>query len=214
MILTYLGHSCFKIQDKTGTDGVTVLTDPFSFFDGFKKPSLEADIVTIGHDKFNEIDLQKLRKQPFVVNEAGEFDVKGILVEGIDASKKEEGKEKYNKELLYRIEVEDVSIAHLGNLSHVLDSKHLDHLNRIDILLVPVGGNGVLDASKAAELVSLIEPRMVIPMYYNSADLKQADSLEKFIKEIGLKPTYEEEKLKINKKDLPQEDMELVIIKN
>jgi L-ascorbate metabolism protein UlaG (beta-lactamase superfamily) len=83
----------------------------------------------------------------------------------------------------------------------------------VDILMIPVGGNDSLDAKKAVEVVSQIEPRIVIPMHYAATGIKVAlDSVEKFIKELGIKPR-EEEKLKISKKDLPQEDMELVILK-
>ena len=85
-------------------------------------------------------------------------------------------------------------------------------LSVTDILLIPVGGKYTLDAKTAVEVVSQVEPRIVIPMHYktpgNTLDIAGVD---KFIKEISIKPT-EEKKLKISKKDLPQEDMELVVM--
>ena len=82
-----------------------------------------------------------------------------------------------------------------------------------DILLIPVGGTYTINAKTAVEIVSQIEPRIIIPMHYALPGLKvKLDGVDKFIKEMGLKPTYED-KLKITKKELPQEDVELVILK-
>lgn len=93
-----------------------------------------------------------------------------------------------------------------------MDSAQLEKLAGTDILLIPVGGKYTIDAKKAVEVISQIEPRIVIPMHYKTEGVKiDLDPLDKFIKEIGVAPSYEE-KLKISKKDLPQEDMELVIL--
>ena len=108
--------------------------------------------------------------------------------------------------------MDDITICHLGDLGHVLDNKQLERLEGIDILMIPVGGKYTLDAKKAVEVISQIEPRIVIPMHYKTKDVKaDIDDVEKFIKELGIEASYEE-KLKINKKDLPAEDMELVIL--
>lgn len=212
MIITWQGHSCFKIQDKIGPDGVTVITDPFSKEVGLKVPNCEADIVTISHDHYDHNNSAALRGQPLIINCAGEYDYKGILVEGIDSFHDDkEGKER-GLNVIYRFEVEDISIVHLGDLGSPLDNGQLEKLAGTDILLIPVGGKYTLDAKKAVEVISQIEPRIVIPMHYKTKDLKiDIDPVDKFIKEIGIEPTYEE-KLKISKKDLPQEDMELVIL--
>lgn len=213
MIITWLGHSCFKLQDKVGPDGVTLITDPYDKEIGLKMPNIEADIVTVSHDHHDHSNVEALRGNPFVIDCAGEYDFKGVLVEGIDSfHDEEEGKAKGNN-IIYRIEVEDISIVHLGDLGHILDNAQLEKLVGTDILIVPVGGKYTLDAKKAVEVISQIEPRIVIPMHYQTKDLKieGLDPIEKFVKELGLEPSYEE-KLKISKKDLPQEDMELVIL--
>jgi L-ascorbate metabolism protein UlaG (beta-lactamase superfamily) len=213
MIITWLGHSCFKLQDKVGTDGVTVITDPYDKETGLKMPSIEADIVTISHDHHDHNNVEALRGNPFVIDCAGEYDFKGVLVEGIDAYHDEEEGKLRGSNIIYRIEVEDISIVHLGDLGHTLSNEQLEKLVGTDILLVPVGGKFTLDAKKAVEVISQIEPRIVIPMHYQTEGLaiEGLDSIEKFIKELGLEPSREE-KLKITKKDLPQEDMELVIL--
>jgi len=213
MLITWIGHSCFKIQDKTGPGGVTVVTDPFDKKIGLNPPSFEADIVTISHDHYDHNNIKVLRGKPFVISSAGEYDIQGVSIQGTESFHDEKSGSERGLNIIYRIEVDDISIAHLGDLGHVLDNKQLDVLAGTDILLIPVGGKYTIDAKKAAEVVSQIEPRIVIPMHYKVPGLTvDIDGVDKFIKEIGLKPT-EEEKLKISKKDLPQEDMELVVLK-
>lgn len=212
MIITWQGHSCFKIQDKIGPDGLTVVTDPFDKEVGLKVPNFEADIVTISHDHHDHNNAGALRGQPFVIKSAGEYDVKGVMVEGIASYHDDkEGKERGNN-IIYRIEMDDISIVHLGDLGQVLDNAQLEKLAGTDILLIPVGGKYTLDAKKAVEVISQIEPRLVIPMHYKTKDSKiDVEGVDKFVKELGVAPTYEE-KLKISKKELPSEDMELVIL--
>jgi len=212
MIITWQGHSCFKIQDKVGPEGVTLVTDPFGKNIGLKIPNFEADIITISHDHDDHNNREALRGKPFIIDCAGEYDFKGVLIEGIDSYHDEKNGAERGNNIMYRIEIDDISIAHLGDLGQILDNTQLEKLVGTDILLIPVGGKYTLDAKKAVEVISQIEPRIVIPMHYKTKDLKiDLDEIDKFIKELGLTPTYEE-KLKISKKDLPQEDMELVIL--
>ncbi|MFA5130809.1 MAG: MBL fold metallo-hydrolase [Patescibacteria group bacterium] len=212
MIITWQGHSCFKIQDKSGPDGVTVVTDPFNKEVGLKVPNFEADIVTVSHDLPDHNNVAALRGTPFMINCAGEYDFKGVLIEGIDSYHDDKKGAELGGNIMYRIEIDDISVAHLGDLGDVLDNAQIEKLIGTDVLLIPVGGTYTLDAKKAVEVISQIEPRIVIPMHYKTKDSKiELDSIDKFIKELGLTPSYEE-KLKISKKDLPSEDMELVIL--
>jgi len=213
MIITWLGQSCFKIQDKTGTEGLTLVTDPYDSSLGFKLPNFEADIVLVSHDHYDHNNSDAFRGKPRVIKSAGEYDIKGVMVEGVlSYHDDEQGKER-GQNIIYRIEMDDITICHLGDIGHVLDNKQLERLAGIDILMIPVGGKYTVDAKKAVEIISQIEPRIVIPMHYDVKGLKEPlDSVDKFVKELGLEPTIEE-KLKINKKELPAEDMELVILK-
>ncbi len=213
MHITWLGHSCFKLQDKAGTEGVTVITDPFDDSVGLKMPRLETDIVTISHSHSDHNNLGAIKGTPFIINSAGEYEVKGVFIEGGESFHDSKQGEERGKNIIYRIDMDDISVAHLGDLGHELDTKQLEKLEGTDILLIPVGGAYALNAQKAVEVVSQIEPRVVIPMHYKVPGLKlNLDEVDKFIKELSLKPTYEE-KLKISKKDLPQEGLELVILK-
>jgi len=214
MYITWLGHSAFKFQDKLNADGLTVATDPFDpDFTGLKMPSFEADIVTISHDHQDHNYLKAIRKAPFIIDTAGEFEYMGVYIEGIDSYHDSEKGAKRGLNVIYRFDFSDLSVAHLGDLGQTLDDKQIERLEGIDVLLVPVGGKYALDAKKAVEVINQIEPRVIIPMHYQVPGLKfELDSLDKFIKEIGIAPEYEE-KLKISKKDLPSDTTKLIILK-
>ncbi|MCF7794753.1 MBL fold metallo-hydrolase [Patescibacteria group bacterium] len=211
MIISWQGQSCFKIQDKIGPDGITVATDPFDKSVGLKVPNFEADIVTVSHDHSDHNNVQSLRSDPFVASMAGEYDVKGVLIEGIESYHDDKKGEERGKNIIYRIEMEDISIVHLGDLGHSLDNSQLAKLEATDILMIPVGGKYTLDAKKAVEVIAQLEPRIIIPMHYKIPGLKiDIEGVDAFVKELGLTAT-KEEKLKISKKELPSEDTELVI---
>jgi len=202
------------LQDKTGPEGKTLITDPYDKSVGLKPPQFEADIVTVSHDHFDHNNTQALRGKPYVVNSPGEFDIQGIGIQGVESYHDAEGGQQRGANVIYRIEMDDISVVHLGDLGHTLENKQLEAIGRTDILLIPVGGTYTLDAKQATEVVSQIEPRIVIPMHYALPGLKvKINGVEPFIKEMGIKP-QEEDKLRLSRKDLPQEDMELVILKS
>lgn len=212
MYITWLGQSCFKLQDKTGSDGITLVTDPYGEEIGLKMPRFEADIVTVSHGHFDHNNTGAIRGNPFIINTAGEYDIKGVFIEGVASWHDDKSGGERGENIIYRLEMEDISITHLGDLGHILSAKQLEKLEGTDILLIPVGGKYTINAAKAVEVISQIEPRIVIPMHYKVPGLKaDIDGVDKLIKELGLKPR-QEEKLKISKKDLPAEDMELVLL--
>ena len=212
MIITWQGHSCFKIQDKIGPEGVTVVTDPFDKKIGLKVPNFEADIITVSHQHNDHNNISALRGKPFVIDSPGEYDRRGVLVEGIDSYHDQQSGEDRGSNIIFRIEIDDISVAHLGDLGHPLDNFQLERLAGTDILLIPVGGKYTINAEQAVAVIAQIEPRIVIPMHYKVKDLQlDIEGVDKFIKALGITPSYEE-KLKISKRDLPQKDMELVIL--
>lgn len=212
MQINWFGHACFKIQDKIGGENVAVLTDPFGKALGLKPPKIDADIITISSSHPDHSSLEGMKQNPFLIKNAGEYDIKGVLIEGIEAYHEQKKPDKYGNNIIYRIEMNFISLVHLGGLAQELDEKQMEKIASPDILLIPVGGGRIIGPKTAVELVSRIEPRIVIPMQYkiegSSAEL---ESVDRFVKEIGLKPR-QEEKLKISKKDLPQGETELVIL--
>ncbi len=214
MIITHIGHSCFKIQDKIGEENVVLVTDPYGTVTGLKMPNLEADILTISHEHEDHNNRKAVKGNPFIIDTAGEYDVAGVAIVGVEAFHDEKKGAERGKTIIYRFEFNGISVAHLGDLACSLNSEQLEVLSGTDILLIPVGGKYTLDAKKAMDVVAQIEPRIIIPMHYKVPALKyDIDGVDKFIKESGLSPSNEA-KLKITKKDLPVEDMELVILDN
>lgn len=212
MFISYLGHSCFKLQDKIGPEGVVVVTDPFDKSLGLKIPNFEADIVTISHGHSDHSNAAALRSSPFIIDAPGEYEIKGIMIKGIKTFHDEKNGAERGSNIVFRIEVDGVAIGHLGDLGHILSDEELEQLGVIDILLVPVGGKYTLETKKAIEVINQIEPRIVIPMHYKLPGAKSdLEGPEKFIKELGVEPKREE-KLKLSKKDLPQEGMNLIVL--
>jgi L-ascorbate metabolism protein UlaG (beta-lactamase superfamily) len=200
------------LQDKLGPEGVTLVTDPFGKELGLKIPNFEADIVTVSHQHPDHNNSGALRANPFIIDTPGEYDIKGVMVQGIETWHDAKGGTERGKNIVYRIEMDDLTIVHLGDLGHILTDEQSDQMDGVDILLIPVGGVYTIDAKTAVEVIGQLEPRIVIPMHYKLPGVKsEVEAVEKFIKELGVQPR-KEEKLKIAKKDLPQEGMDLVIL--
>lgn len=214
MIIQYFGQSCFKLSGKdTAGNPVEVVTDPFTKDYGLKMPALTADIVTVSHQHADHNNVEAVKGSPYVIDIPGEYDIKDVFVQGIPAYHDDQGGTERGDNIIFRFQIDDMSVVHLGDLGHVLTNEQLELLEGTDILLVPIGGNGyTINAERAVEVINQIEPRIVIPMHYDLPGLKvDLDGVEEFIKKIGIKPT-EEEKLKIMRKDLPAEDMEVVVL--
>lgn len=213
MIITWLGHSAFKLQGKGQSDTITIVTDPFNpEKTGLKLPRLEAEIVTLSHDHDDHNNSEAVKGNPRILTGVGEYEIKGVFIEGVPSFHDAEKGAKRGSNVIYRFEIEDLSITHLGDLGTELDNKQLESLEGTDILLVPIGGVYTINAAKAVTVINQIEPRIVIPMHYKVPGLKfDLDPLESFLKAIAIKPR-QEEKLKISKKDLPQDNMEVVVL--
>lgn len=215
MIITWLGHSAFKLQGKNSAGLVTVITDPFHPEKiGLKLPRLEADIVTISHGHDDHNNAEAVKGDPRIITEAGEYETKEVFIQGVPSYHDDKKGAERGSNIIYRFEMDDLSVTHLGDLGTELDNKQLEGLEGTDILLIPVGGVYTIDAQKAVTVINQIEPRIVIPMHYDVPGLKISNklgSLDTFIRAIGVKPR-QEEKLKISKKDLPQDNMEVVVL--
>ena len=139
MYITWCGQSCFKIQDKIGSEGVTLVTDPFDKTIGLKLPNFEANIITVSHDHHDHNNVKALRGNPIIINGPGEYDINNISIQGISSFHDEKQGKERGANTIFRFEVDDISIAHLGDLGTVLGETQLEMLSGVDILLVPFG---------------------------------------------------------------------------
>jgi L-ascorbate metabolism protein UlaG (beta-lactamase superfamily) len=209
MQIAYNGLGSFTITAKPMQADVTLVTNPFNS-PNTKFKSQVASLVVSSHDgkdanNFSAVEPEhpEDHKKVFNIPHAGEYEVGGVAVAGVDATRKDG-----TAHTIYRFDIEGVKVGFLGALDRTLSEKEIEGLGPIDILIVPAGGKNVMTASQAAEVVAQIEPRMVIPSYVDGGDdYGMPDALKR---ELGC-PTEEVSKLKIAKSGLPEEDMKLVI---
>lgn len=212
MYITWLGQACFKIQSKE----TTIITDPYDATIGLKlPPRLHADILTVSHSHFDNNNVGAVSGNPFVINTPGEYEVKGIFIQGIASMHDDKNGAERGANTIYLFTFEDMKLAHLGDLGTVLTEEQMEKLEGVDILLIPVGGVYTIDAKKATEVVNQIEPRIIIPMHYAIPGLKvKLHAVNKFCDEMGVKVNHPEEKLRITKKELPVEETKVIILKS
>ncbi|MBU1180243.1 MBL fold metallo-hydrolase [Patescibacteria group bacterium] len=215
MILNILYHglSCFTIEAKSTSKSATVVIDPFSTKGtGLRLPrTISADILTVSSDKELHNNVSAVEKPELLITEPGEYEKGGIFVYGI-FSPVLEG-EKGEDTIIFRYEFEDLVVAHLGDLTHKLTDDEFSRLEKVDILMLPVGdAERTIGYKAAVDIANQIEPRIIIPMHYKMPGLNvKLDSVEKFLKEYGAKEERMN-KLKVAKKDLPQEETRVVVL--
>jgi len=210
MEITWLGHSCFRLR---GRDAA-VLTDPCAKSTGYSIGRPQADIVTVSHDHPAHNNVAAVAGAPRVIEGPGEFEVAGVLIMGIRTFHDGERGERLGKNTAYVLEVDDVRICHLGDLGHVPTAAQVEELSGVDILLAPVGGGSTIGGAAAAETVSLLEPKLVIPMHYQTpATKEELEPLDRFLKEMGAPGALDEKqpKLSVTKSTLPHETKVLVL---
>lgn len=200
MVISWLGDAGIRFQTK---DAVLVI-DPPSAETGFRTPKQAADIVTITTKTGR--DPKAVGGEPILIETPGEYERKNIFVYGLGLASEP-------NQVHWRVEAEEMSFGHLGNLQHPLENGELAQLEGVDVLFVPVGGNDVLTPARATELISQIEPRIVVPIQYKVSGGKASyGTLEAFLKDMGAKHGEAVEKWKLQKKDLPAEDTQVVIL--
>lgn len=209
MIITYQGVQSFRIQF-----GDTVIAyNPISKKSKHSSGNFGADIVlsSLNHPDFNGIDsASRGDKEPFAITGPGEYEIKGVAVQGYGTPVKYDGKEKINT--IYLATLENINLCFLGTLESAdnLTPEIREALDDVDILFAPIGGDGVLSPSDAYKLSVKLEPSVIIPMHYG---WKSGDnSLKTFLKEGGVEGQKPQDKLTIKRKDLDEMEGEIVVL--
>jgi len=210
MEINWYGHSCFRLTERTLA---TVVTDPFNHqVVGYDPLKIKADIVTVSHDAPGHNFVSVVKGTSHVIRGPGEFEIGGVFITGVQTdghSKKDTGKP---SNTLYVFDYEGLTIAHLGDLRQVPTQAEVEALGSVNVVLIPVGSGGGLNAAKAAEVVSLLEPNIVIPMHYATPATKLTlDLLDKFLKEMGLGIPETLPTLKVTANNLPEETRVVVL---
>lgn len=210
MIITHHKGEFIKVS----FGDTTLAFNPISKKSKIAPTRFGSDIVfiSLNHPDFNGIEeVTRTAKEPFVVRGPGEYEIQGVFVKGFPS---ESG---YSKDAgintIYTVRLEDMNILFLGALTEKKPNLSIvEDMDSVDILFIPIGGDGVLEASEAHALAVAFEAKIVVPIHYDGVG--EADALKTFLKEAGAENTKSVEKLTIKKKDLEGKSGEVVVLKS
>lgn len=205
MELTWLGHACFRLRGKE----VTIITDPFGPQLGYTLGRVNAQIVTVSHDHPGHNNVAAVGGEPHVIRGPGEYEVQDVLITAVASYHDDERGKRLGRNTIYALHIDDISVCHLGDLGHVLTNGQREEIGDVDVLLVPVGGKNTINAAQAVEVISQLEPRIIIPMHYATAategKVEGLDPVEKFCREMGVEVVDPQPKLAVTRGTLPSE---------
>lgn len=197
MDIKWFGKGCFRIKERS----TIAFTDPYPLADGSKSRN-KADVVTFSAGQRDKKALDTFSTAPYVITRPGEYEVSGLFVTAVAPARAQK------PNVLTLFHFEDITVCHLGALDHVLGQNEVEQLGAVDILLVPAGGPHLVNAAQASEVISLLEPSLIIPMYYSASE---PELLERFLKEMGSSPSAPLDELRISKSGLPEESQILLL---
>lgn len=200
MDINWLGHSCFRIKGRQAV----VITDPYPPDLGYSLGRPTAHMVTVSHQHPSHSYVQGVDGESRLVTGPGEYEISGVLIIGIATFHDAEGGKERGKNTIYLMEVDGVSVCHLGDLGHVLNAEQVEEIGDVGVLLLPVGGVSTINASVAAEVIRQLEPKVVVPMHYRTPVLSRGlETAEKFLKEMGIEQINSQPKLSLTASSLP-----------
>jgi len=201
MDIQWLGHSCFRLRGTTAT----VITDPFAPSLGISLPKLQGDFITISHPHPHHSSVDLVEGQPYIIRTPGEYDAKGVQVRGF-ATPLNEAAGEGGRNVIYAIEMDGVTLAHLGDLGQPLTPRQAEELSPVDVLLVPAGGGCTATPAQIVEVVKLLEPKVVIPMHYQLPQLAiPLGAVEELLRELGIQGVTPQARLSVTVSNMPAE---------
>ena len=210
MKIKSLGHSSFQIKSKSD-----LVIDPYDPKIGKLPQGLTADVVTVSHQHFDHNYTDGVSGNPQIINEPGEFSIKGFEIKGIKSFHDNDDGKSRGENIIFTIDTEDIKLCHMGDLGHVLTPEQIQEIGKVDILMIPVGGFYTIDADQAVQVVNQINPRVVLPMHYkpeNSTLQLPIVGVEKFNQLLGWEVKQTDE-LDINRDDLNSINQEIIVFK-
>ncbi len=210
MEITWYGHSCFRLTER---NYITVVTDPFdNKIVGYDPLKLKAEIVTVSHDAPGHNNSDAVKGTTHVLTGPGEFEIGGVFITAVQTDSASKKAKDNVRNTIYVFDYDGITVAHLGDLQKIPTQSEIELLGTVNVALVPVGGGTSLNAAKAAEVISMLEPNLVVPMHYATPDAKiKLDEINKFIKEMGLSKQDAQPSLKVSRTSLPSETHVVVL---
>lgn len=210
MEITWYGLSCFRLTER---GMASVVTDPYDYKTaGYEPLKLKADIVTISHDAPGHNHAAAVKGKSHVLTGPGEYEIGGVFITGVQTNGQTRRAVDEVRNTLYVFDYDGINVAHLGDLSRVPSQSEIEALGNVHVALVPVGGGASLNPAKAVEVISLLEPGIVIPMHYQIAGTTiKLGPLSKFLKEMGVATAEPQASLKITANSVPEETRVVVL---
>lgn len=170
MKIQWLGHSCFKLEESTGT---TIVTDPYDLrtLDS-EMQKISADAVTISHNHHDHNAVENIINNPLIIKEVGSWEIKGVDIVSMLSNHDERDGKKRGKNLIFKYRMDGVDVCHMGDIGEECTVKLSEALGTVNILMIPIGGNTTIDAEQAKEYVDLLMPDIVIPMHFKTPGSK------------------------------------------
>jgi len=211
MEITWYGHSCFRLTERSLA---TVVTDPYDSKQvGYAPLKLKADVVTVSHASPGHNCLSAVKGDPYQITGLGEFEIGGVFITGIQTNGHTKKTEDEPRNTLYLLDYNGITVVHLGDLNRVPSQTEVEALGPVHVALVPVGGGGSLTAAKAAEMISLLEPNIVIPMHYHIPETTaQMEPLSKFLKEMGLSSVQPQPSYKVTSLSALPDETQVIVL--
>ena len=214
MDITWLGHSCFLIKGKEKT----IITDPYHPDLGYSWDNPEADILTVSHFHPGHSYVEVVDNDPKQIKGPGEYELGGVFITGFATFHDNEKGAIRGKNTIYLIEVDGLSLCHLGDLGHLLRPQLVEELGALDMLLLPVGEVSTMPIDMAVETIKQLNPCIVIPMHYRTEALSHGkiefadfQPVDKFLSKMGIRDTETKSKLSVTKASLPSSTQIVVL---
>jgi L-ascorbate metabolism protein UlaG (beta-lactamase superfamily) len=208
MEITWLGHSCFLIKGKEKT----IITDPCHPDLGYRLGKPKADIATLSHFHPGHSYIEGVANEPKQIKSPGEYEIGGTFITGVASFHDNKKGGLKGKNTIYIIEMDGITLCHLGDLGHSLDPHLIEELGDIDILFLPVGEVSTIPLDTAVEIVRQLEPPIVIPMHYKTeAFMGNLSPVDKFLDKMRIKWLEAKPKLSITSSSLPTTTQTIVL---
>lgn len=211
MEIVWYGHSCFRLSERSMA---SVVCDPYdNKVVGFEPLKLKADIVTVSYNTPEHNFISAIKGEPHEITGPGEFEIGGVFVTGLQTNGLSKKTVENLRNTLYMFDYNGITVAHLGQINRVPTQTEVEDLGQVNVALVPVGDKETLNAAKAAEIIALLEPNIVIPMHYElPGSLIKLDPLSKFLKEMGIPSVEKSPSFKVaSASSLPEETRVVVL---
>ncbi len=192
----------------------TVICDPFDHqVVGYEALKLKGDVLTVSTDTPEHNFVSAVKGDPHLITGPGEFEIGGVFITGVQTNGAVKKSEAELRNTLYVFDFNGITVAHLGQINRVPTQSEVEALGPVRVALVPVGDGDSLNAAKAAEVISLIEPNIVIPMHYaTGAAQVKLDVLTKFLKEMGISEMEALPSLKLTGTSALPEETRVVVL--